>query len=1108
MSKKPILSAKVIGQISLMQSVITLLPDQKNILKFVCHGMKDIPGVKMVDYHFSGSRAFNETTTSKTNSKKKLFTIEIHSYRFGVLLFELTDEPEFLPYVPYVKNFCNVLAVTFNEREQRKQNEALLAGLEQRVQERTKELQVEIERRKQTEENQNASVQQLQASEQQLRASNQQLDASIQQLQATEQQLRVANQQLEANNQQLLASEQQLRAANQEIQVSEARFKEAEHIARMGNFTWEIPTGKVTWSEGLHKMLGFDTSEDLNYDKVNAEIHHPEDLERITTWLNECIASGKSNFAPNEYRLVCKDGTIIHVQTSIKVLRENNVPFKIIGTALDITQRKKAEEKLKESEEKFRMAFQKHPDAINITTIADGEIIEINPGFTRITGYSLEESMGKKTSDLELWANPGDRAEMVRRLKEYGSISDFEFLRKMKDGSIKDSLMYVTPITINNTSCLLSIIRDVYEQKQAERKLIKSEDRLSMAMLAANDGLWDWDLQTNNVYFDARYYQMAGYKVNEFSHRLEEFQKRVHPDDMDRVMKMAQKNFTGELKRFNTEFRFKKKNSDWMWILGRAVIVERDEQGHALRFVGTHTDITKRKKAEDELHKLSTAVKQSPSLILITDTDGKLEYVNPKCIALTGYSFEESIGKNLRLLKSGKQSNNFYKNLWKTISSGEVWQGDIQNKKKNGEFYWESAHIVPIKDLNGTIVNYVKIAEDITERKETEIELVKAKEKAEESDRLKSAFLSNMSHEIRTPMNGILGFTQLLKEPQLTGEEKEQFITIIEKSGNRMLNTINDIIDIAKIEAGQVKAVSEEVSVNQILEEQYYFFNREAQAKGLELNYRSSLSDKDARIFTDHNKLEGILTNLIKNAIKFTEKGSITLGCVHKKNKVDDVLEFYVKDTGIGIPASRIEAVFNRFEQADIADTRAFQGSGLGLAIAKSYVEMLGGEIKVSSKEGKGSTFSFSIPYEKSLAGGLKSNENIHNDSLKPLSDLSVIVAEDDEVSKLYLKTILENEVNTISYTCSGQETIDRCRENPDVDIILMDIKMPDINGYEATAEIRKFNKDVLIIAQTSFGLSGDSEKALAAGCNDYIAKPIQKELLMEKIWMCLERKV
>lgn len=322
-----------------------------------------------------------------------------------------------------------------------------------------------------------------------------------------------------------------------------------------------------------------------------------------------------------------------------------------------------------------------------------------------------------------------------------------------------------------------------------------------------------------------------------------------------------------------------------------------------------------------------------------------------------------------------------------------------------------------------------------------------------------------------------------------------------------MLDTINDIVDISKLEAGQVEVVNTEISVTQILSEQFNFFLPEAKSKGLELIYIPMLSAADADIITDKHKLEGILTNLIKNAIKYTEKGRITLGCSIQKENKTDVLEFSVKDTGIGIPSNRIEAIFNRFEQADIEDTRVYEGSGLGLTISKSYVEMLGGKIWVSSKVGEGSSFFFRIPRilpQNTLRKSHMSREKEQQSSFKKLS---LIVAEDDETSLRLFKAIFKSIFKNIIYAKTGQETISQLRENPNTDIILMDINMPGMNGYNATREIRKFNRDVIIIAQTAYGLSGDREKAIDAGCNDYITKPIKKEELFDKMRILLDEK-
>jgi len=369
-------------------------------------------------------------------------------------------------------------------------------------------------------------------------------------------------------------------------------------------------------------------------------------------------------------------------------------------------------------------------------------------------------------------------------------------------------------------------------------------------------------------------------------------------------------------------------------------------------------EVVERKQVEEKLIKLSAAVTQSPSVIVITDLEGNIEYVNPKFTELTGYSNKETLGENPRILKSGEQADEVYEKLWETISVGKEWRGELHNKKKNGELFWEDASISPIIDNDGKIINYLKVARDITENKEAEAVLIAALRKAEESDRLKSAFLANMSHEIRTPMNGILGFSELLKEPELTGEEQQEYISIIEKSGARMLNTINDLVEISKLEACQVNVSISEVNIQQQLEDLCSFFKPEVEKKGLQVICSDKLPESELIIKTDGTKLFGICANLVKNAIKYSDEGSIELGCKKKNN----FIEFFVKDTGKGIAKDRHLAIFDRFVQADQGQARLYEGSGLGLSISKAYVELLGGKIWVESEEGEGSVFYFTIP--------------------------------------------------------------------------------------------------------------------------------------------------
>jgi signal transduction histidine kinase/CheY-like chemotaxis protein len=430
----------------------------------------------------------------------------------------------------------------------------------------------------------------------------------------------------------------------------------------------------------------------------------------------------------------------------------------------------------------------------------------------------------------------------------------------------------------------------------------------------------------------------------------------------------------------------------------------------------------------------------------------------------------------------------------------EKYQIEKRFKRKDNSILWAEISVSGIKDENNKVVKAIGIVIDITERKKAIEELIIEKEHAEQSDRLKSAFLANMSHEIRTPMNGILGFTELLKDPKLGEAEQKQYIEIIERSGDRMLNIINDLINISKVESGQMEISIGETNINSQLDYLYTFFKPEATKKGLHLEVKNQLNLKDSIIKTDREKIYAILTNLVKNAIKFTNAGSIEFGYIVKGK----FMEFYIKDTGKGIPKNKKELVFERFRQAHESNAVGNnEGSGLGLTISKAYVEMLGGKIWLESEEGKGSTFYFTIPYipcneEKKKTDKIEvaSKEKAED----PINKLKILIVEDDAISKLLMTIAVKKYAKEVLKVSTGYQAIETCRATPDIDLVMMDINMPEMGGYEATRKIREFNKTVVIIAQTANGMQSDKEQALAAGCNDYISKPVNLNTLGEII--------
>lgn len=527
---------------------------------------------------------------------------------------------------------------------------------------------------------------------------------------------------------------------------------------------------------------------------------------------------------------------------------------------------------------------------------------------------------------------------------------------------------------------------------------------------------------------------------------------------------------------------------------------------------GLHKKVLESLKASEDRYRRLFETAKDGILILDAET-GMIKDVNPFLIEMLGYSKVEFMEKEIwelgffkditankeKFLELKRKAYVRYDNLPLESTCG---------RKINVEFvsnmYSENKHQViqcNIRDITERkqaekvlIAANIELAFQIEEKRKRALELIKAKEKAEESDRLKSAFLANMSHEIRTPMNGILGFSNLLKEPGLNGATQKEYIRIIEKSGVRMLNIINNIIDISKIEAGLMDVNLKDSDINQQIEYIYTFFKPEAEKKGIQLIYTKALYSNDLVISTDREKLYAILTNIVKNAIKYTCKGYIQIG-YEVKGKC---LEFYVKDTGIGIPADRMEAIFERFIQADITDRHAFQGAGLGLSIAKAYVELLGGKIWLKSEENIGTTFFFTIPVSipQMPAKEIEKQETIVSLIPYQIDNLKILIVEDDTTSELLLSIGIQKFAKQILKAKTGIEAVDICRKNPDIDLILMDIQMPIMDGYEATRAIRKFNKEIIIIAQTAFVLTGDRRKAINSGCNDYIAKPLDIDKL------------
>ena len=509
---------------------------------------------------------------------------------------------------------------------------------------------------------------------------------------------------------------------------------------------------------------------------------------------------------------------------------------------------------------------------------------------------------------------------------------------------------------------------------------------------------------------------------------------------------------------------------------------------------------------EEELHKLWRAVEHSPASVVITDIEGTIEYVNPKFTEVTGYSAEEAIGQNPRVLKAGEQPREFYEELWHTILSGETWEGDFCNRKKSGEVYWEQASISPIFGPDEEITHFVAVKEDITERRRIQDELHKAKEVAEAASRAKSAFLANMSHEIRTPMNAILGFAQLMQRDTLLTAEQRGNVEIILRSGEHLLALINEILEMSKIEAGRVTLNPAPFDVHGLLDDLEVMFAVRTDAKHIELAFERG-TDVPRYVIADENKLRQVLINLLGNAVKFTDQGGVAL----KVSRVESrrtrakprvTLRFEVEDTGVGIAAGDLDTIFDPFEQAT-KSAPGQSGTGLGLAISREYVRLMGGDIAASGEPGKGSVFTFHIDAEEGSADGVQYEAKTRR--VAGLADreraVRVLVADDKESNRRLLSKMLAPLGFEVSEAEDGEEAV-RLVEEWSPHLVLMDLSMPVLDGHEATRRIKANTKGrrPVVIAVSASAFEEDSEAAISAGADDFLGKPFKESDLLEKI--------
>ena len=516
-------------------------------------------------------------------------------------------------------------------------------------------------------------------------------------------------------------------------------------------------------------------------------------------------------------------------------------------------------------------------------------------------------------------------------------------------------------------------------------------------------------------------------------------------------------------------------------------------------------EISIRKKIQFDLEKsekkYSTLAENSEDGIVRYDSDCRCIYMNTSALLFFDMKPAEYYGKKPTDLEIEKVFGRYWESkIRMVLNTGKTYHNQIEwnNRKEIKTLDWK---LSPEWDKKGNIVSVLGVARDITQIKNTEKELIMAKKKAEESDLLKSAFLANMSHEIRTPMNSIIGFSDFLCRENMKHSEKLKYTNIIKSSSQQLLAIINDIVDISKIESNQLDLFEREFNLNEKLNEIIIQFNLELKKypdKNIILEYEPELKDENSNIYCDPVRLTQVITNLIQNAIKFTESGIIKLAY---HITTDNKILFYVKDTGIGILKENLSTIFNRFSQEQRSKEKLYGGNGLGLAISKGIIDLLHGEIWAESEINEGSTFFFTIPYKPTKLI-LNHNDNKQNSHIKNrnLKDKKILIVDDNEMVNFYFSELFSDTGAEIIFSKSAKNALIEIKKNEHLDLILLDIQLPDKNGFDLLPEIRKINPDIKVIAQTAHALPEDKSKAIAAGFDDYISKPINHEMLFMKI--------
>lgn len=816
------------------------------------------------------------------------------------------------------------------------------------------------------------------------------------------------------------------------------------------------------------------------------DITHPEDWNLEQDELQQ-LFGGKSPTCILERRYLHKSGSIFWASVHLSAWKDNSTDGPLYAIHIvDISEAKVAEQELQNTQKLFQLVSENTQDIIYCCE-PDGRYVYCSPSMQEVLGYSKEEIAQQNALDL---IYPEDLEELSRESMYTKVLHQFRVRHHNGkylwfEGAFKSSPNEHGIINI------MVICRNITQRKRREH-IIKESQRI------AQIGSWEWEIENHSLVFSDQLVDVYHWNVEEVRQQSLEILDLVHEGERERFKESIEK-----VLREGTELSFEFQNHQldgnvqYLHIRG---VIAMDEVGKKYtRINGTVQDITEHKmielKLQEMLERYTSLKKYNYDAVISLDLEGTIINSNVRAQDLTGYCVNELAGMCISEIVG---SNHMQRILSYTMSDMNMENNIDSIVHKSGHHVEVLATIAPII-INGENVGFYILLKDITEQKKLLIE----KETAESMNKAKSEFLTMMSHEIRTPMNGVIGMAELLLESTKLDAQQREYLEIIRKSGDGLLGIINDILDISKIESGKIILQEKPMDVRVCIADILDVLSPKAEEKGIKMS--SCVSPNVSSSFIgDSDRLKQVLMNLIGNAVKFTFSGNITVSVdvVSRKN-TDTELKFIIKDTGIGIPKDKINQLFEPFNQVEHFMTRKYEGTGLGLAISKRLVELMGGSISLEDSDEVGATFTFTVQ--------LKENQGIievtdaqvtATDHPQEEPSLKILIAEDNEINQLVLKKMLEKQGHATHIVSNGHEVIQTLAYER-YDIIFMDVQMPGMDGFEATAIIRETIPSELcpiIIAVTANALKGDREKCLAAGMDNYISKPIKNTVLKEMI--------